>query len=70
MHGSVPQCLPREFGMPRRSRSQAGFEYVPVLCTHRPSLLPIGHGAEPDTLVSFTGEVSRLEAVKVVTRLS
>ena len=30
-----------ELGMPRNRRSTIYDEYVPALCTHRPSLLPI-----------------------------
>ena len=31
-----------ERGMPCKRESSTRAEYVPALCTHRPSLLPIG----------------------------
>jgi hypothetical protein len=65
-------------GMPSKRASLACADYVPALCTHRPSLLPIepfreafgpaeGGGRLPPTagkLVKRDG----LEEVKVVTR--
>ena len=36
-----------ERGIPSRCRSPAGADYVPALCTHRPSVLPIGCAAQP-----------------------
>ena len=35
-----------ERGIPCNIESLARDEYVPALCTHRPSLLPIGYGGE------------------------
>ena len=35
-----------EQGIPRKSKSLACVEYVPALCTHRPSLLPIEQKGE------------------------
>ena len=32
----------RERGIPSKRQSSAGVDYVPALCTHRPSLLLIG----------------------------
>jgi hypothetical protein len=37
-------CLER--GMPSKGGSSDRPDYVPVICTHRPSLLPIGFGTE------------------------
>ena len=34
--------------MPSRRKSSACTDYVPAICTHRPSLLPIGCGIELD----------------------
>ena len=34
--------LPHERGIPSKRESSARVDYVPALCTHRPSLLPIG----------------------------
>ena len=33
--------VPHERGIPSKRESSARVDYVPVLCTHRPSLLPI-----------------------------
>jgi hypothetical protein len=35
-----------ERGMPCKRESSTRAEYVPALCTHRPSLLPIGWSGE------------------------
>ena len=35
-----------ERGMPCKRESLTRAEYVPALCTHRPSLLPIGWSGE------------------------
>ena len=35
-----------ESGMPSKRLSSASVDYVPALCTHRPSLLPIGLSGE------------------------
>ena len=40
-----------ERGIPSKCKSLACVDYVPALCTHRPSLLPIGWFSE-----SFGGE--------------
>lgn len=37
---------PHERGIPSKRESQARVDYVPALCTHRPSLLPIGWFSE------------------------
>jgi hypothetical protein len=37
---------PHERGIPRRRESSARVDYVPVLCTHRPSLHPIERSSE------------------------
>ena len=41
-------CLKR--GMPSTEASTESPEYVPALCTHRPSLLPIGCSGEDSGL--------------------
>ena len=45
-------CLER--GMPSRVGSTDRPDYVPALCTHRPSLLPIGCSGEDSGLGVFT----------------
>ena len=72
--------LPHERGIPSKRESSARVDYVPALCTHRPSLLPIGWFSETLGLVprgwatALSGvagkkvELDYLEEVKVVTR--
>ena len=68
-----------ERGIPSKRESAARVDYVPALCTHRPSLLPIEwfsetFGLEPPgratASVDFEKSVKldHLEEVKVVTR--
>ncbi len=69
-----------ERGIPSKRKSSTCIEYVPALCTHRPSLLPIewfNKLYEPmrfDDLFHFQNgkyiEFDHLEEVKVVTRFS
>ena len=64
--------------MPSRRESSARVDYVPALCTHRPSLLPIGCAGEMSGLVAVGGsppsaaenfiKPSHLEEGEVVTR--
>ena len=64
--------------MPSKRKSSACVDYVPALCTHRPSLLPIERFSEvfglglwrfrPPMLLGKTPKLERLEEVKVVTR--
>ena len=64
--------------MPSKRKSPACVDYVPALCTHRPSLLPIERFSEvfglglwwltPPVLLGKTPKLERLEEVKVVTR--
>ena len=64
--------------MPSKRESSARVDYVPALCTHRPSLLPIEWLSEAFGLAqeewqhsSRAGKLSKLghlEEVKVVTR--
>ena len=68
-----------ERGIPSKRNSSYCVDYVPALCTHRPSLLPIGSfseasgpaihrgGNSPRTAGKFV-ELKFLEEVKVVTR--
>jgi hypothetical protein len=60
-----------EQGIPCRHESLVRAEYVPALCTHRPSLLPIGWPGEQSGLpsrrkilqtLSFRGRRSRNKA--------
>ena len=70
--------IPHERGIPSRRKSSACADYVPALCTHRPSLLPIEWFSEVLGLWSLRGNISlivrrllkldHLEEVKVVTR--
>jgi hypothetical protein len=62
-----------ERGIPSRHKSSACADYVPALCTHRPSLLPIEWFGEPFGLHTFivSGKLVKpyhLEEGKVVTR--
>ncbi len=45
--------------MPSKRESSARVDYVPALCTHRPSLLPIGCAGEMFGL-DFVGGLHRL----------
>ena len=64
--------------MPSNDESSAHRDYVPALCTHRPSLLPIERFSEksgfdlcgfiPTVLSEKFFKLERLEEVKVVTR--
>ena len=65
-------------GIPSKLESSACADYVPALCTHRPSLLPIERFSEvfglglgrirSPMLLGKTPKLERLEEVKVVTR--
>src|ERR1700709_870604 len=65
-------------GIPSKRKSSACVDYVPALCTHRPSLLPIEWLSEASGLAQRgrqrplrAGKLSKLghlEEVKVVTR--
>ena len=65
--------------MPSKRKSSACVDYVPALCTHRPSLLPIEWFSKVLRLVSILhasvrstvekkAKLDHLEEVKVVTR--
>ena len=64
--------------MPSKRESSARVDYVPALCTHRPSLLPIGCAGEafglalvgglPPALTEKFVKPSHLEEGEVVTR--
>ncbi len=64
--------------MPSKRESSARVDYVPALCTHRPSLLPIGCAGEasgltvggglPPPAVGNLVKPSHLEEGEVVTR--
>ena len=70
--------IDHERGIPSKRESSARVDYVPALCTHRPSLLPIEwfseiSGATPEQLQGYLGDakllkLDHLEEVKVVTR--
>ena len=70
-------CLCKR-GIPSKGTSSACADYVPALCTHRPSLLPIEWFSEVIRFVSVRWqhitdvekiiELDHLEEVKVVTR--
>ena len=71
--------IDHERGIPSKCESSARVDYVPALCTHRPSLLPIEWFSETLGLESVrrfrvvdgdgkTVELDHLEEVKVVTR--
>ncbi len=64
--------------MPSKRESSTRVDYVPALCTHRPSLLPIGCAGEAFGLATADGsppavaeksvKPSHLEEGEVVTR--
>ncbi len=64
--------------MPSNDESSAHRDYVPALCTHRPSLVPTSwlsesHGVEraegqPELYSAKSGELNQPEELKVVTR--
>ena len=64
--------------MPSKRKSSACVDYVPALCTHRPSLLPIEWlseafglaqgGGQPPPRAEKLVKLGHLEEVKVVTR--
>ena len=68
-----------ERGIPSKRNSSYCVDYVPALCTHRPSLLPIGsfseafgpaiqRGGNSSGIEGKSVELKFLEEVKVVTR--
>ena len=67
-----------ERGMPSKRKSSACVDYVPALCTHRPSLLPIGSVGElsglerwhrsPAPRIENFNKPALLEEGEVVTR--
>ena len=76
--GSSLAIIGRERGIPSKRKSSACVDYVPALCTHRPSLLPIEWLSETSGLtilgpqglkiVEKLVKLGHLEEVKVVTR--
>ncbi len=70
--------VPHERGIPSKRESSARVDYVPALCTHRPSLLPIEWFSEIFGLAQSRPngsdgaekllKLDHLEEVKVVTR--
>jgi hypothetical protein len=77
--GLIFEILDHQRGIPSKRKSAACVDYVPALCTHRPSLLPIEWLSEQFGLelpCSAMGEgesgkireLCHLEEVKVVTR--
>ena len=71
--------IDHERGIPSKRESSARVDYVPALCTHRPSLLPIEwfseiSGLAPTRLLEAALDAEKLlklyhlEEVKVVTR--
>ncbi len=64
--------IDHERGIPSKCESSARVDYVPALCTHRPSLLPIEWFSEIWPNGSDGAEkllkLDHLEEVKVVTR--
>ena len=47
-----------ERGIPSKRNSSYCVDYVPALCTHRPSLLPIGSFSEASGLAGHEGQLS------------
>ena len=52
--------------MPSKRESSAGVDYVPALCTHRPSLLPIEWSSETFGLAPFQPASAEMEVRGVV----
>ena len=76
--GLIIAIIDHKRGIPSKRESSARVDYVPALCTHRPSLLPIewlseafgltlGSG-QPHPVVEKLVKLGHLEEVKVVTR--
>ena len=53
-----------ERGMPCKRESSTRAEYVPALCTHRPSLLPIGWSGELVGLIIVTAGAGAFPKVR------
>ena len=79
MFGIVNCNCSHELGIPSKCESLTRIDYVPALCTHRPSLLPIELFSEVSGRVHCDAlcvtddsqkltELDYLEEVKVVTR--
>ena len=74
--GLIIEILDHQRGIPSKRKSAACVDYVPALCTHRPSLLPISEisGLVPPSPAMDTVDIEKLikldhlEEVKVVTR--
>ena len=78
--GLIFEILDHERGIPSKHKSAACVDYVPALCTHRPSLLPIEWFSEESGSAAGVASDGRrgglrsspnlhhLEEVKVVTR--
>lgn len=77
--GQIIAILDLERGIPSKRESAARVDYVPALCTHRPSLLPIARfnkafGLEPPRRATAGADSEKfvalcpVEEVKVVTR--
>ncbi len=77
--GLIIEILDHQRGIPSKRKSAACVDYVPALCTHRPSLLPIEwfseiSGLVPPSPAMDTVDIEKLikldhlEEVKVVTR--
>ena len=72
------QLLDLQRGIPSKRKSSACVDYVPALCTHRPSLLPIEWPGETFGLdfgswqqqleTEKLSKLDHLEEVEVVTR--
>ncbi|RKP28493.1 hypothetical protein METBISCDRAFT_20118 [Metschnikowia bicuspidata] len=68
--GRTRATLTEAARIPSKRKSSACVDYVPALCTHRPSLLPIEWLSEVFGLgrPGKTIKLGHLEEVKVVTR--
>ena len=77
-HWLIIAIIDNERGIPSKCESSARVDYVPALCTHRPSLLPIEWFSEIFGLAQSRPngsdgaekllKLDHLEEVKVVTR--
>ncbi|KAI8874592.1 hypothetical protein K501DRAFT_316276 [Backusella circina FSU 941] len=68
--GRTRATLMNSTRIPSKRMSSACVDYVPALCTHRPSLLPIEWFSETSGLIfkRWQLKLDHLEEVKVVTR--
>ena len=60
------EILDHQRGIPSKRKSAACVDYVPVLCTHRPSLLPIEWFSEISGLVPPSPAMATVDIEKLI----